>query len=120
MPSRVLISGLVIALTLSLGAFAQDAEAKKPNPKDLEGKPAPALKLDLLGGGTLDLAEFKGKSHVVLDFWGTWCPWCVKATEHFEAARETWKDEEVVFFMVSLGDDEETLERFVEKHVLKS
>ncbi len=118
--ARLLSTALSAALLVAGAAWAQDKEAPKPNPKDLEGKPAPAIELDLLGGGTLNLDDFKGKKYVVLDFWGTWCPWCVKATEHFEAARERWSEKDVAFFMVSLGDTKETLEKFVEKHKLKS
>ena len=31
----------------------------------------------LLGGGKLNTSKWKGKV-IVVDFWGTWCPWCLK------------------------------------------
>jgi thiol-disulfide isomerase/thioredoxin len=40
-----------------------------------EGMPAPAIQLDLLGGGAFNSLEQSGKV-VVLNFWATWCTPC--------------------------------------------
>ncbi|WP_294453472.1 AhpC/TSA family protein [uncultured Bacteroides sp.] len=41
------------------------------------GKPAPDFKLKNLNGEEMTLASFNGK-YTLLDFWGTWCGWCIK------------------------------------------
>jgi thiol-disulfide isomerase/thioredoxin len=43
------------------------------------GKPAPDFQVQDLEheGKTYSLGDFKGK-YLLLDFWGTWCGWCVK------------------------------------------
>ena len=37
---------------------------------------APDFTLTDIYGMPLTLSDFRGK-YVVLDFWGSWCPWCI-------------------------------------------
>lgn len=73
--------------------FFQDRRngGRYAKPKELEGKPAPELKLE----GWLDknkpadlAASMKGRI-VVVDFWGTWCPPCRAA---LPKNQKLWKD----------------------------
>jgi thiol-disulfide isomerase/thioredoxin len=41
------------------------------------GKSAPDFTVPNLTGGTLKLADFRGR-YVLLDFWATWCPGCLE------------------------------------------
>jgi peroxiredoxin len=52
------------------------------------GSPAPEWTLVKAYGPRKRLADFKGKV-VVLDFWATWCPWCIKS---FPALRDLLRD----------------------------
>lgn len=45
--------------------------------KQAAGTVAPDFTLNDLNGKPLKLSNFKGK-YVLLDFWGTWCVWCVR------------------------------------------
>lgn len=62
-----------------------EAEAKQ---KALESghAPAPDFTLPDLQGKQVSLSSFKGK-WVILDFWGSWCIWCVKG---FPALKEAY------------------------------
>jgi thiol-disulfide isomerase/thioredoxin len=53
---------------------------------------APDFSLDRLGGGTITLAEYKGRKPVELDFWATWCPNCKRDMPHLNAFYEKYKD----------------------------
>ncbi len=47
---------------------------------------APLFTLKNLEGKDVSLSEFRGK-WVILDFWGSWCPWCIKG---FPALKEAY------------------------------
>ena len=66
------------AATASAEPAPQAAEAPEAKPINaLVGKPAPDFTLKGLDGKPVHLAALKGKP-VVLDFWATWCPSCIK------------------------------------------
>ena len=51
------------------------------------GSPAPDLAIPSLGGGSVTLADYKGK-YVVVDFWASWCPDCRKDAPNIVALYE--------------------------------
>ena len=52
---------------------------------------APAFTLPDLEGKEVSLSQFKGK-WVILDFWGSWCIWCIKGFPKLKATYEQYKD----------------------------
>jgi thiol-disulfide isomerase/thioredoxin len=86
-----------------------------PGPHPLVGEVAPPVKLDLLDGGTLDLASYKGKNVVILDFWATWCGPCVRAMPVIDAVAEKFKEKGVLLFAVNLQEEPEDIKKFLEE-----
>ena len=60
-------------------SLALDAEAlRQASAKDIyEGAVAPDFSLPTSTDGTFTLSEYRGR-YVLLDFWGTWCGWCIE------------------------------------------
>jgi len=84
---------------------AEEEPTKPPGDKAPPGpgaKPAPSFTLQDLKGNQVSLSDFKGKV-VVLDFWATWCPPCVKEIPHFIELYEQYKDRG--FAMVGISVD---------------
>lgn len=48
---------------------------------------APVFSLEDLNGESVSLTEFRGK-WIILDFWGSWCIWCIKG---FPELKETYQ-----------------------------
>jgi len=78
-----------------------------------EGVIAPDFSVKTLDGQTVKLSELKGK-RVVLDFWATWCPPCVKEVPRFIRLRRDVPESNLVILGVS-KEDADTLRSFVKE-----
>ena len=77
---------------------------------------APDFTLPDLNGKDVKLSDFRGK-WVILDFWGSWCGWCIKGFPGLKEAYEKYKGElEIVG--VDCGDTEARWKAAVEKYKL--
>ena len=65
----------------------------------------------LLGGGNLNTAKWKGKV-IVVDFWGTWCPWCVKEATHIAKLYAKYHHHGLEVLGVPLNDTTAAVRRY--------
>jgi peroxiredoxin len=101
-------------LSLSVAAAMAVTFASQASAADL-GDPAAALQIaDWVKGKPVNLADGKGKTVYVVEFWATWCPPCRTSIPHLTEMQKKFKDRGVVFVGVS---DEKlgTVQKFVEK-----
>ena len=90
---------------------------KKANWENMKpGVQAPDFKLRNLDGKYMTLASFKGK-YVLLDFWGTWCGWCIKGIPDMKEYYAKYKDR-IEFVGIDCRDTEEKWKEGVAKHEL--
>lgn len=76
-------------------------------------KPPAGTETRTLEGKPWRLEDQRGKV-VLLDFWATWCPYCIKAMPDMKHLHEQFKDRPG-FLMVSVSedDDAETVQNFL-------
>jgi thiol-disulfide isomerase/thioredoxin len=78
------------------------------------GEAAPALVLPQVGGGTIDLANLRGKP-VWVNFMGTYCPPCVDEFPLMNGFATRYADEGLVVVAVDVKEDEGTVASFAER-----
>ena len=74
-----------------------DIEATKIRQQEMEkgNVIAPDFTLKDTNGNNISLSDFKGK-WVILDFWGSWCGWCIKGFPGLKEAYEKYGNEMVI------------------------
>lgn len=93
-------------------AEAEAAAAKK----QAAGVLAPDFTLNDLDGKPLSLSSLKGK-YVVLDFWGTWCGWCIKGIPQMKEYYDKYKGKFEIL-SIDCNDTEEKWKAGVKKYEL--
>ncbi|MDE7159792.1 MAG: TlpA family protein disulfide reductase [Muribaculaceae bacterium] len=77
---------------------------------------APAFTLPDLAGKQVSLSDFRGK-WVVLDFWGSWCGWCVKGFPALKEAYGKYGDK-IVVIGIDCNESEADWKAGVKEHSL--
>ena len=99
-------------------AYYEKAMVKDQAAIDIqEGNMAPDFVAKDINGNDFQLSSLRGK-YVVLDFWGSWCGWCIAG---FPKMKELYKKYDGKFEIVSIDckDKEEAWKKAVAKHGLE-
>ena len=93
-------------------ATVEVTEAQQADAADL----APDFELPDLQGNPLKLSSLRGK-YVVLDFWGSWCIWCIRGIPSMKEAYAKYKDK-MEILGVDCRDQEAKWKAAVDEHQL--
>ena len=97
-------------------AVQKEKAREEASKKIVEGAEAPDFTLKDLNGKDLALSSLRGK-YVVLDFWGSWCGWCIKGIPDMKKYYEKYKGK-MEILGIDCRDTEEKWKAAVEKHEL--
>jgi len=105
--AAVVVLGLGLAPTI---ARAQDLGIEI-------GAVAPAAKVHTLDGKEADLAQYLGKTPLLIEFWATWCPNCKELEPTLIAMSKKYGTQmKFVGVAVSVNESPERVKAFVAKH----
>jgi thiol-disulfide isomerase/thioredoxin len=94
----------------------QEQAEKEAAVKQAAGVVAPDFTLNDINGKPLKLSSLRGK-YVVLDFWGSWCIWCIKGFPEMKTYYEKYKGKFEILG-VDCNDTEAKWKEAVKKHEL--
>lgn len=115
-PVRITIVSIFTLICVAMlyygGMFGSRTGSGSTKPDDWEPDQVPEIMVQDLNGRQVSLRQFKGKI-VILNFWATWCPPCVK---EFPSMLQLVKDSggEVVLVAVSHDDSIPSIHRFLQ------
>ena len=90
--------------------------AAEPVEADADAAPAPDFTLNDINGKPLSLSSLQGK-YVVLDFWGSWCVWCIKGIPKMKEYYQKYQGKFEILG-IDCNDSEETWKEAVAKYEL--
>ncbi len=93
-----------------------DAESKRQAAVGtiVEGADAPDFTLKTSDGKEFTLSDYRG-SYVMLDFWGTWCGWCIEGLPNVREIAHKYAGKLTVV-SVDCGDSEEAWQNGIKKY----
>ena len=108
-------NGPLAALYQSLDNMLAKEQAREEAKKAIaEGAPAPDFTLKDINGKDLALSSLRGK-YVVLDFWGSWCGWCIKGIPDMKKYYDKYKNK-MEILGIDCNDTEEKWKEAVKEH----
>lgn len=92
------------------------AIAKPPATRhNIKGDPAPTFTAKSIQGQIVSSQQFAGKPYIV-NFFGTWCPYCRKEISVMVALQERYKAQGFTFIGAAYQDNENALPDFIWEH----
>jgi len=86
-------------------------ESLQPYPEDIK---APALKLENINGKKYKLEDHRGKV-IVINFWATWCPPCVREIPSLGRLQKAFSKKDLVILSVDVGESKKEVDAFLKQ-----
>lgn len=94
----------------------QNEQTSKEQQEEKQTVVAPDFELETLDGTKIKLSETRDKN-VLLNFWATWCGYCVLEMPDLQKLQEAYKDD-LLILTVNVGESKETVEQFMKDNNL--
>ena len=115
----IIVIGVILALVLrgekkldSVSVPAEESQIPKVGAKI--GNLAPDFELTDYNGRVMKLSDFHGQKPVFLNFWASWCPFCVNEMPLMSRIQKQFGDQYVTL-AINRGEDQETSRLFTDQ-----
>jgi len=105
----IIIAAAIVALAAGFGVKQLSSPTSVANQSSQV--PLPEFSLPDLSGQQHNINEWQGKI-LVINFWATWCPPCIKEIPEFIALQQAYADKNVVFIGIAI-DDHDAVSKFI-------
>lgn len=107
----IILTAVVLIGGFTIGNSLFSAKDARPE----VGDAAPNFKLEGLDGKVHQISDYKGK-YVLVNFWGTFCPPCVKEMPAIQHQYDKWKDKAPFEILaINLSEDLFTVQSFMKQ-----
>lgn len=106
----LVLAGTLIGWRLAFGAGSANTLTVAFSSKSTGKVAAPDFHLKDLQGQSVSLAQFKGRRPVLLEFWATWCPYCMAARPEVARLRQKISRKELAILGINVGAGGDSLE----------
>ncbi|MEZ0396986.1 MAG: redoxin domain-containing protein [Anaerolineales bacterium] len=117
-----LLLALCVEIFVWLG-LSLSPRAASPSPQPVQqaqepqvvhlGQVAPDFSLEMLGGERVRLSDYRGRA-VMVNFWATWCGYCIEEMPLIQATQERYASQLVVL-AVNQGENQQIVSQFVQE-----
>lgn len=108
-----LLAPIYERISHNVAAFHRQRNAQKAS---MPGNPAHDFTLTDISGNEVSLSDFRGH-WILLDFWGTWCGWCIKGFPAMQKFHNAYGDR-CKIIAIDCNDSEEKWRNFVTEREL--
>ncbi|MFX3637390.1 MAG: redoxin domain-containing protein [Candidatus Pristimantibacillus sp.] len=117
--NRKILQISILLIVLVVGGFAIGKTFIKTtnNYPQVGGEP-PTMELADMEGNIHRISDYKGKPYII-NFWGTFCPPCVKEMPEFQRQYEKWGSKGLKVLAINLSEDDLTVRNFLRKFELE-
>ena len=86
--------------------------------QDTVGKEAPSFELSDIEGNEVKFSDFQGEKPVMLFFWTTWCPNCLRELVRLNEASAKLQDDGITILAINVQESRALVKRYAEKYAL--
>jgi len=116
-PLAISVIGLAFALFMAV-SYSGPSIAPAVDLKESQGEAAPEFTLEDLSGKQVSLSDFKNTRRVVINFWASWCVFCLQELPDLAELQKKFSDS-IVVLAVNRGESISEARKYISQQNLE-